>query len=269
MNDKIIHRLTLRGLGILGAALFATMFYFTFSVPGWVEDIGASYIEREVEKRVDSTIDETIDTVRPISKENALGRFAESVFEKNEERIAELKTSLKNRAHEQLADAIAEIRNLDCECREKVASWLESGIESNIRLLQVANDSLTDFVQYKYMGVVAELKRDVRIFAASNAAAFLALLLVSFLKPGAVRHLFVPGLLLAASTLVCSWFYVFEQDWLMTIIHSDYLGFAYLAWLGVAFLFLCDIALNRGRVTTHIVNSILEAFGSAATLLPC
>ena len=30
--------------------------------------------------------------------------------------------------------------------------------------------------------------------------------------------------------------YVFEQNWLLTIIHGDYLGLAYAAWLGVVFL---------------------------------
>jgi hypothetical protein len=74
------------------------------------------------------------------------------------------------------------------------------------------------------------------------------------LRPEAVRLLFVPGVLLAVATLVCAYLYVFEQDWLLTLIHGDYLGFAYTAWLGVVFLLLCDIALNRGRITVQILN---------------
>jgi hypothetical protein len=71
------------------------------------------------------------------------------------------------------------------------------------------------------------------------------------------------------ATLICAYFYVFEQNWLLTIIYGDYLGFAYLAYLGVVFLFLCDIVLNRGRVTTQFANAILDAAGSAVTLSPC
>ena len=82
-------------------------------------------------------------------------------------------------------------------------------------------------------------------------------------------HLFLPGVLLSASTLICSYFYIFQQNWLMTIIHGDYLGFIYLAWLGVVFLFLCDIVLNRGRVTSEILNAFFNAISSAFTVSPC
>ena len=104
------------------------------------------------------------------------------------------------------------------------------------------------------MDVAAKLKGDIRIFAATNAGVFLLMVLLSFLKPQAVRHLFLPGLLLTVATVFCACMYVFEQNWLLTIIHGDYLGLAYAAYLGAAFLFLCDIALNRGRVTTRLVN---------------
>ena len=119
------------------------------------------------------------------------------------------------------------------------------------------------------MDVATELKRDIRIFTASNAAVFILLLLVSFMKPQAMMHLFLPAVLLAVSTLVCSYFYIFEQNWLLTIIHSSYLGFAYLAWLGAAFLFLCDIVFNRGRITTEILNAFFSAIGSALSAVPC
>ena len=49
---------------------------------------------------------------------------------------------------------------------------------------------------------------------------------------------------------MCIYLYLFSQDWLLTIIHGDYVGFAYIGWLGAAFLLLLDIAINRGRVTT-------------------
>ena len=34
------------------------------------------------------------------------------------------------------------------------------------------------------------------------------------------------------------------------------MGLAYLAYLAVIFLFLCDIALNRGRVTTAVAGGL-------------
>ncbi len=149
------------------------------------------------------------------------------------------------------------------------AQTLRRGFEFDIALLQAANDRVVAFIQATYMQVVAELKRDIRVFTGSNAGVFLLLLLVSFLRPEAIAHLFVPAALLVVVTLICAYFYVFEQNWLLTIIYGDYLGFAYLAYLGVVFLFLCDIVLNRGRVTTKIANAILDAAGSVVTLSPC
>ena len=157
----------------------------------------------------------------------------------------------------------------DCECRKKWAAHIKEQYIINIASLQAANEKLQDFMRTKYMEIATDLKRDVRIFTGSNALIFLLLLLVSFLKPKAIAHLFLPGVLLVISTLVCSYFYIFEQNWLLTIIYNDYLGYGYLTYVGILFLFLCDIVFNGARVTTEIINSILQAIGSALTVAPC
>ncbi|MGI9302307.1 MAG: hypothetical protein ACR2RB_06315 [Gammaproteobacteria bacterium] len=256
---------TLRVVGLLGAIVFGGFFAFTFSIPGWVEDFAADFIEREVSRK----IDRIIDSVAPPSGDDALSRFAGALYKQKEEEIERLKTSLKNNAHEKMADAIAEVRNLDCECRKKYEKFIQTGFESKIQLLQAANDKIVDFIQSKYMDVVNDLKRDIRIFTGSNAGMYMLLVLISFLKPKAVIHLFLPAILLFVATLVCSYFYIFEQNWLMTIIYSDYLGFVYLAYLGIVFGFLLDIFMNRARITTQIINAISHLVGSALSVDPC
>ena len=265
MNRPVLQMLTLRAVGALGSALFLTFFALTFSVPGWVETFAADYIESEARARIDSSID----AVRPPETGGALATLAASIVEQNEVQILKFKDDLKNRVYEQWADSIAAIRNLDCECRQKWEDWYELRLNANVAVLQVTNEQASRLIHGSYMDVVTELKRDIRIFTASNGLAFLLLLLVSFLKPAARLHLFVPGMLLALSTLVCSWFYIFEQNWLLTIIHNSYVGLAYVAWLGVVFAFLCDIVLNRGRITTEIINGFFSAIGSAASAVPC
>ena len=256
---------SLRVVGLVGFAIFATFFSFTYSVPGWVEEFAADFIEREVSRRIDRSIDDF--EVAP--GDSALSKLAGALYAENQKRVEGMKESLKANVHERMADALAEIRDLDCECRAKYAQILEEGFEFNLAPLQVANDRLMDFIQSNYMTVVAELKRDIRIFTGSNAGVFLLLLLVSFLKPGAITHLFLPGALLFVATIVCSYFYVFQQNWLLTIIYSDYLGFMYMVYLILVFLFLCDIVFNKGRVTTNIINGFMNAIGSAATVVPC
>lgn len=265
MDNTVAQKLSLRSIGIVGAAIFSTFFAFTYSVPGWIEQFAAEYIDAEAEKRIDSTID----AIRPPESDNALARLAQSIYEKNEAQIEQAKVNLRNKVHEQWATALAVIRDLDCACRQKYADMFESGFKTDIALLQAANDRIVDFIHSTYMDVATELKRDIRIFTASNAAVFILLLLVSFLKPQAITHLFLPGVLLAVSTLICSYFYIFEKNWLLTIIHSSFLGFAYLAWLGIVFLFLCDIVFNRARITTEILNAIFNALGSAFSVGPC
>jgi hypothetical protein len=82
--------------------------------------------------------------------------------------------------------------------------------------------------------------------------------------------LLLPGALLLTATLVCASLYLFEQNWLLTLIHGDYMGWAYASYLGIAFLFLCDIALNKGRLTTEVLNGISGALGGVfSALSPC
>ena len=262
MNYKTLF---LRLLGVLGAVLFTTFFTFTYSVPGWVEEVAAEYIEAEARKYVDTTID----SAQLPASDSALGRLAQSLHERNEARIEQMKSDLKNRVYEKWADAIAQVRDLDCECRQKWEDWLEGGLIANIASLDSANQQVSRLIHANYMDVATELKKDIRIFTGGNAAVFILLLLISFVKPRAMTHLFLPGLLLVISTVICSYFYLFEQNWLFTIIHNSYVGFAYLAWLGVVFGFLLDIVLNSARVTSSVINAIAEAIGLAISVVPC
>jgi hypothetical protein len=265
MPNLSVQKACLRLVGIVGAAIFLTFFTFTYSVPGWVETFAADFIEAEVAEEIDSRID----GFEISSGDSVLSRVAAAMYQQNHLEIDRLKTALKAETHDRMATALAQIRDLDCECREKYAQLFESGFQFDLAVLQAANDRIVDFIHTTYMDVVDVLKRDIRVFTGVNTGVFLLLLLVSFLKPQAIAQLFVPGILLILATAISAYFYLFEQNWLLTIIYSDYVGFAYLAYLGIVFVALCDVVLNRARVTTKIANVVLEALGSAVTLAPC
>jgi hypothetical protein len=248
----------LRSVGVAGTAIFATVFAFTYSVPGWVETFASDFIESEVTKEIDSRID----SFEVAAGDSAVSQLAAALYQQNQREIERLKEALKVGVHEKTATVLAQIRDLDCECRDKYAQLLKSGFQFDIALLQAANDRIVEFIQATYMEIV-------RVFTGVNASVFLLLLLVSFLKPQAIAQLFVPGVLLTLATVVSAYLYVFEQNWLLTIIYGDYVGLMYLAYLGMVFLALCDVVLNRARVTTKIANASLQAVGSAVTLTPC
>ena len=161
------------------------------------------------------------------------------------------------------------MQDLSCECRKVHAKRIKEGYIYKIALLESANAKLIDFMKTKYMDVVNNLKQDLRIFTGSNTVIFLILILLSFLNPKAISLLFLPGTLLFTSTVICSYFYLFEQNWFFTLIYNDFLGYGYLGYIGVLFLFLSDIAFNKGRITCEILNGIFHAIGSVADVSPC
>lgn len=255
----------LRVTGVLGLVLFAFFFVLTFSTPQWVERFAVEFIEARVSEKVNAHID----TFGTGAGESVAARLAETLHQQNEAALESQKQRFKDGVRETWFTALAEVRDLSCECRQKWLDALEAGTNRHFQSMEALSTQLTQFIQASYMEVATDLKRDIRIFTAINAGMFLLLVLVSFLKPAAVRHLFAPGLLLCAATLLCAYLYAFEQNWLLTIIHGSYLGFGYAVYLGVVFLFLCDIALNRGRVTTRLVNGLVEGLGGVVSLVPC
>jgi hypothetical protein len=256
----------LRITGFIGLASFTFFFALTFRTPQWVEDFAADFIQDEVVEQ----IGRRIDAVQPPGGEGLMASVASEIYRHNEEAIRSLRSELEGRVHQYLAQALIEVRDPSCTCRQMVRAWLEAGASTRLSQLLNDNDRIKSFIHTNYMQVVNELKREIRIFTATNAAAFLLLLLVSFARPAAARHLLFPGVLLLIATLFCAYLYVFSQNWLLTMIHGDYLGWAYAAYLGVVFLFLCDIAFNRARVTTGIGNAISGALGGVlSAFTPC
>lgn len=119
------------------------------------------------------------------------------------------------------------------------------------------------FASGEYNAALSELRRDVGIFAGTVFALFLAALALGIFKGHASVHLLPVSLVLTLATLLTGYWYVFGQDWIMTVVLSDYWGMAYpvLAWLVAAFLL--DIALLRARITTFLFSAL------GAVVPPC
>lgn len=113
---------------------------------------------------------------------------------------------------------------------------------------------------------IGETAREYRIFTGTNALAFLLLTVAVFIRRRAGVHFLPVGLILLLATGVTSYFYLFNQNWLHTIVFGDYVGFAYAAYLGFVFAALGDILLNRARVTTAVLDVVLAPF---TVVTPC
>lgn len=254
-------KLILRVLGLAGLVLFAGLFGATYLSADAVERAGQAFIKYQVEKEV----------------REASGRVATSTYGKAlvrlkgkyESEARQLQDALNDNLPAKIADVIAAMCRLDCKQRQALQQSIESGYKSRLAATGGAVDILTELIRGKYLEIVANLTRDVRIFLGSNALLFLVIAALAFLKPRAAIQLYLPAVFLVVSTVICSGLYLFGQNWFFTIIYNDYVGFGYVAYVGVLFGFLCDIAFNKARVTTEIVNSVLDAIGSAIQAVPC
>jgi len=156
-----------------------------------------------------------------------------------------------------------------CDDRDAVEEALLKAYDSIELKLKPRFDVLRGIVEAKYHAVFDELRRDITIFLASNLIVLGIALFLALFRGRAARHLVPLSILLTFATLLTTYWYVFGQNWILTIIFSDYLGWSYLAFLAVVFLLLVDIALNHARVLSKILNALADALGADWVWLPC
>lgn len=244
-------------LSIVGTVLFGAALVTSIINPGYVEETAKDIIRRQVEKKVHEKIDALDDRY--------LSSKAGALINKHAQEAEAARRQLKEQVPERVAAVIAEMRNLDCECRKKIEDHLREGFESRILTASQTQERLTSLIRTKYMETAEKLTREFRIFTGINALVFLLLGIATFLKQGAGRHLILPALVLVGASTITGYLYLFNQNWLHTILYSEYVGFAYILYLALVFAFLCDISFNRARVTTQLLSSV----GGNIQVLPC
>lgn len=254
-------KITLRSIGLLGIILFGGFFGITFLSPSALEESAKGFVKKQIEKEVRYAYEEGINS--------NIADKAQSIADKLGIEKEQLQVNLNNDLPEKIAAVIASLCGYDCEKKKALAQSISASYLERIQNIEIAQDTLGNLIKNKYLYVVEKLTLDLRIFLGANLLMFLLLFCVSLFKPQAIVHLFLPALLLLAATLVSSAIYLFGQDWFYTILYNDYMGFGYLAYVGVIFAGLIDIVLNKARVTTEVINGIANAIGSAFSVVSC
>lgn len=248
-------------LGLVGCLFFGFAFVMSIAAPGFVEQIAKHIIRYEVEKRAHEKVD-TIDST-------FLAKKAEAFTKGYADEIAQTKQLVVQQLPARLSEVIGEMQNLDCECRKKIETNIRDGFEWRITNASAAQELLTTLIRTKYMETASQLTREFRIFTGTNALVFALLLAAVFFKRRASMHLLPSAVVLLAAASITAYLYLFNQDWLRTLVFSEYVGFAYVGYLCGAFALLCDVIFNRARVTAEALNFILNAIGSAIQVGPC
>jgi len=161
------------------------------------------------------------------------------------------------------------MQNADCDCRRFVAAATQMILTSELMARVTASDQLTRLIRVRYGEVSQALLREFRIFTGANALVFLLLFLTTFFRREAGLQLLLPAVVLVGAATIVASLYGFGQNWLHTILFSDYVGLAYFAYLGAAVAFLADVVFNRARISTRVVNAVLDVVGAATSAAPC
>lgn len=254
-------RTLLLALSAICAVTFGTLFVMSVVSPGYVEQVAKEVIRYQVERKVHEKVD-------AIDARFMASRAAVVVKHLGDE-IAQAKAHLSEKLPERIAAVIAEMRDLDCECRKKIERNIRSGFEWRITSAAQAQERLGALIRTQYMETSAKLTREFRIFTGTNALVFVLFGVAALVRRRAGLHLLPVATLLLVAAVLTSYLYLFNQNWLHTIVFSDYVGFAFVGYLGAVFTCLCDLFFNRARITTELLNWLFQIIGSSVQVVPC
>lgn len=241
-------RRALLGLGTAGLALFGGLCALSFLAPLTVERLAREAIRIEVQRRVEARVDDLSDT--------RLAGLARKALEKTAADAAASEDALRRQIPEQVANAVANMLNADCECRQRLVKWARDAEQERLGSLRQMDARLTDWIERAYAHTRDQLLRELRIFTSVNAVCFALLGMLCLCKRPTTAQLGLVAITLLSAGLTVGGVYLFQQDWLHTIVFGTYVGWAYGAYLaGVTGLF-SDIAFNRGFVTSHLLGAI-------------
>lgn len=250
-------RVLLLTISAAGTAVFASLFVLSFVRPILVESLTKELVRREVEARVRERVSSL--------SGSRLAQMAQRVIVRNDRRMAELAEELPRK----VAAVVAEMQDADCHCRKAIVGGASAFLKLELLSHSALNDHLVGLIRAKYGQVTQALLREFRIFTGANALVFLLLGITTYARRRAGLQLLLPAVVLLGAAFVVGTLYLFGQNWVHTVVFSNYVGLGYFAYLTAVAVFLLDVVFNHGRVSTEIVNAALNAAGAAITAVPC
>lgn len=254
---KLIRLLALC-LGIAGSVIFTGAFAASWTSEHFIGETAREVIRYRVAQEMNAKVD-------ALGAEFLVDK-AKILFKEKAREIELLKLALKSKLPEIVTSIANQMADPRCTCRKWTPEPVRNFLLAMLTDATQAQERLTGLIKTKYLEVEAQLTREYRIFTGTNALAFILLTVAVLVRRRAGLHFLPVGLILLLATGVTSYFYLFNQNWLHTIVFGDYVGFAYSAYLGFVFAALGDILLNRARVTISVLDGI---FGSLCSLSPC
>lgn len=244
-------------LTFLGVLVFAVSLGYVLLSPAGLERRAQAFVIAEIEEALGQRLP------MPASP------WKKDLPETLSNELAEREQAILKSLGDFVVAAVAAMCRLDCDSRARLEAAMQKIYDEQLDELKLGADKLRDVVAGRYDAVFVELRRDLVVFLTCNLVAMALAFLLALLRRGAAGHLLPIAVILSASTLIACYWYVFGQNWILTIIYADFAGWTYLAGLGFLFLLLVDIGLNRARVTSEMFNAIADMIGYDRSWSPC
>lgn len=252
-------------LTALGAVIFTSLLSYIVFAPKDFDERTRNFAISKVQDKVDDKLSSLADS----DTANRLSDFAGRISDRLGARVDDMRNSLDSGMDVFIADILAAACKLDCERREEAKNAVRNFYETSILRHGMALERIEDLIEGEYDDVMGELRADLRIFTGSNALALAFAFLLSLFRGRAAAHLLPISLALTGATVLAVIWYAFGQDWVTTVLFSNYWGWAYSSILGVLSVLMVDIAANKARVTSFVFNTIGNGVGSAFNFVPC
>jgi hypothetical protein len=254
-------RQILLNFSLIATLVFSVAFVFSFWNRPYIERALTEVIRIEVGLKVQNEID-------TLSNSYIIG-LAKRTAAKSEADLTLTRQAVRDEVSLKVARVVADMLNPDCECRKRLPVYVQQSENQRLHLLMHARSRLVDFIESSYASVAAKLVREFRIFTASNGVAFALLWLSARFRKGDALQLIPSTIVLVVATTVTGGLYLFNQNWLHTIVFGQYVGMAYMVYLAGMVLLLSDLVFNRARVTMRVLNVTLQALGAVVPTAPC
>jgi hypothetical protein len=245
----------------IGFTVFAAIFVATYTSPLSVEKAAREVVRLEVERRVGYRVE--------VLSNSSIITLAQKALGRTDLEIEQAKNALSEEVPQRVANGVADMLNADCECRKKLTSLAVRTQEERVSSLSQVRERLTDLIESTYASVRESLLRELRIFSGTNAFAFAALAFVTWLRRAAALQLLLPAVVLVGAALLTASVYLFNQNWLHTVLYSDYVGLAYLGYFAAAAAGLADVIFNKARACTKLFNLAASVVGATLKAVPC
>lgn len=247
-------------IGLIGALLFGSALVISYLQPIWVEQAAREIIRNEVQKRTAEKI-EALSNTKIVSMAEKLAQIAQVDTD-------DAKRKLKEDLPLKVAEKVAQMGNPDCECRKDIKAVVGSFLESRVAIGVPLQTRVMQLIHSKYIETAQALLREFRIFTATNAFVFGFLAFIAWRHKTAGKYLILPSFVLCAASGMVGYLYLTQQNWLYTVVFSNYVGLTYLIYLSAALALLSDVAFNKARLTAATLNGVSQLLSLPAKCLP-